>query len=616
MRSDSDRYKSFTRRTAALAGIKLALLGVLGGRMYQLQVVQADRYATLAEENRINLRLLPPPRGRITDRRGKLLAINRQNYRVLMTVERAGDAEATLDALARYIFIGEGDRSQVLREVGRKRSFVPITVRENLDWSEVARVEVNAPDLPGVTIDVGRSRFYPSTDVGAHVLGYVAAVSEDELNGDPLLELPGFKIGKSGVEKTYDGTLRGRAGTSQVEVNAIGRVIRELSRQDGEPGRDITLTIDQELQRFATQRLGEESGSAVVLDVLTGEVLALVSVPSFDPNAFNAGLSGADWSALVNNKRSPLSNKAIAGQYAPGSTFKMIVALAALENGVTSPEQTVFCNGKYEFGNGTFHCWKRWGHGRVDMVDAIAESCDVFFYDLARRVGIDRIAEMAGRFGLGQDLGIDLPGERAGLMPTKAWKLAVQGVAWQPGETLVAGIGQGFVLTTPLQLAVMTARLVNGGRSVVPRITRREQDSEASGEADLQIDVASAHLRLVRRGMDEVVNGPMGTARAVRVEDQALAFGGKTGTAQVRRISERERQLGVRKNEDLPWHARDHAMFVGYAPLAEPRYAVAVVVEHGGGGSKVAAPIARDILLEVQRLDPVRATPQPLALAR
>ena len=507
-------------------------------------------------------------------------------------------------------------RSQVLREVGRKRSFVPITVRENLDWSEVARVEVNAPDLPGVTIDVGRSRFYPSTDVGAHVLGYVAAVSEDELNGDPLLELPGFKIGKSGVEKTYDGTLRGRAGTSQVEVNAIGRVIRELSRQDGEPGRDITLTIDQELQRFATQRLGEESGSAVVLDVLTGEVLALVSVPSFDPNAFNAGLSGADWSALVNNKRSPLSNKAIAGQYAPGSTFKMIVALAALENGVTSPEQTVFCNGKYEFGNGTFHCWKRWGHGRVDMVDAIAESCDVFFYDLARRVGIDRIAEMAGRFGLGQDLGIDLPGERAGLMPTKAWKLAVQGVAWQPGETLVAGIGQGFVLTTPLQLAVMTARLVNGGRSVVPRITRREQDSEASGEADLQIDVASAHLRLVRRGMDEVVNGPMGTARAVRVEDQALAFGGKTGTAQVRRISERERQLGVRKNEDLPWHARDHAMFVGYAPLAEPRYAVAVVVEHGGGGSKVAAPIARDILLEVQRLDPVRATPQPLALAR
>lgn len=619
MRSDSDRYKSFTRRAAAVAGFKIALLSVLGARMYQLQVVQADRYATLAEENRINLRLLPPPRGRILDRRGRLLAINRQNYRVLMTVERADAAESTLNALARFIYIGDGDRKRVLREIGRKRSFVPVTVRENLDWSEVARIEVNAPDLPGVTIDVGRSRFYPSNELAAHVLGYVSAVSEEELNGDPLLELPGFKIGKSGVEKVYDDLLRGTAGTSQVEVNAIGRIIRELSRQDGEPGRDISLTLDLDLQTFAAERIADESAAVVVMDVQAGDVLAIVSTPSFDPNAFNSGLSTADWNALVNNERSPLTNKAIAGQYAPGSTFKMIVALAALENGVTSPEQTVFCNGKYEFGDGTFHCWKRWGHGRVDMVDAIAESCDVFFYDLARRVGIDRIAEMAGRFGLGHNLGIDLPGERPGLMPTKAWKQAVQGVAWQSGETLVAGIGQGFVLTTPLQLAVMTARLVNGGRAVVPRITRREasaEDSAEFGEAEMSIGVSEANLNLVRRGMDDVVNGPTGTARGVRVEDEALAFGGKTGTAQVRRISERERQTGVRKNEDIPWRTRDHALFVGYAPLADPRYAIAVVVEHGGGGSAVAAPIARDILLEVQRLDPARSVPQPLAFLR
>ncbi|MBT5264842.1 MAG: penicillin-binding protein 2 [Rhodospirillaceae bacterium] len=619
MRSESDRYKSFTRRAAALAGMKLALLGLLGARMYQLQVVQADRYATLAEENRINLRLLPPPRGRITDRRGQLLAVNRQNYRVLMTVERAGDAEVTLDALGRFIFIGEGDRKRVLREVGRKRSFVPVTVRENLDWSDVARIEVNAPDLPGVTIDVGRSRFYPGGDIAAHVLGYVSAVSEEDLNGDPLLELPGFKIGKSGVEKAYDEMLRGRAGSSQVEVNAIGRIIRELSRQEGEPGQDIALTIDLDLQSFAAKRIAEKSAAAVVLDVQTGEVLAIVSTPGFDPNAFTSGLSTADWNALVNNVRSPLTNKAVAGQYAPGSTFKMIVALAALESGVASPEQTVFCNGKYELGNGTFHCWKRWGHGRMNMGDAIAESCDVFFYDLARRVGIDRIAEMAGRFGLGQDLGVDIPGERPGLMPTKAWKLATQGIAWQLGETLVAAIGQGFVLTTPLQLAVMTARMVNGGRAIVPRLTRREMedmDLREGGNTDLGMGIAEAHLQVIRRGMDEVVNGPSGTAWPVRADDEALAFGGKTGTAQVRRISERERQLGVRKNEDLPWHMRDHALFVGYAPLAEPRYAIAVVVEHGGGGSKVAAPIARDILLEVQRLDPARSTPQPLALAR
>jgi penicillin-binding protein 2 len=547
------------------------------------------------------------------------LAVNRQNYRVLMTVERADAAESALAALARFIFIGDGDRKRVLREIGRKRSFVPVTVRENLDWREVARIEVNAPDLPGVTIDVGRSRFYPSNELAAHVLGYVSAVSEEELNGDPLLELPGFKIGKSGVEKVYDELLRGTAGTSQVEVNAIGRIIRELSRQGGEPGRDISLTLDLDLQTFAAERIADESAAVVVMDVQTGDVLAIASTPSFDPNAFNSGLSTADWNALVNNARSPLTNKAIAGQYAPGSTFKMIVALAALENGVASPEQTVFCNGKYEFGDGTFHCWKRWGHGRVDMVDAIAESCDVFFYDLARRVGIDRIAEMAGRFGLGHSLGIDLPGERSGLMPTKAWKQAVQGVAWQSGETLVAGIGQGFVLTTPLQLAVMTARLVNGGRAVVPRITHREASVEESaefGEAEMSLGVSEASLRLVRRGMDDVVNGPTGTARGVRVEDEALAFGGKTGTAQVRRISERERQTGVRKNEDVPWHVRDHALFVGYAPLAEPRYAIAVVVEHGGGGSAVAAPIARDILLEVQRLDPARSAPQPLAFLR
>ena len=612
MYRDSGRYKLFSRRVAILGGGKLALLGLLAGRMYQLQVVESDRYTTLAEENRINLRLLPPPRGRILDRYGRPLAINQENYRVSLVAEQVQDVDAILDALSRIISLGDHERQRILRKVRRRRGFVPVTVRENLQWEDVSRIEVNAPDLPGLSIEVGQSRQYPFAHDFSHVLGYVAAVSEKEVTGDPLLELPGFKIGKNGVERVFDRNLRGKAGNSQVEVNAVGRVIRELSRQEGQPGDDLRLTIDRDLQKLAADRLKKEkSAAAVVMDIHNGDVLVLSSVPGFDPNEFVTGLSSRSWRRLVNDPHTPLINKAISGLYAPGSTFKMVVALAALEANIVRPDHRVFCRGFTQLGNARFHCWKKHGHGWQDIYDAHKNSCDVYFYDIAKRIGVDRIAAMARKLGLGEKTGVDLPSEKGGVIPTRAWKKALIGTPWQQGETLVSGIGQGFILTTPLQLAVMTARLANGGEAVTPRLVRPKRiDGKDDTPKFKKLAISRASLDVIRDGMNQVTNEHGGTAYRARISEKGMEMSGKTGTAQVRRISKAERETRVLKNHERPWRERDHALFVGYAPSDDPRYAVAVVVEHGGGGSKVAAPIARDLLLATQKRDPSnRETP-------
>jgi penicillin-binding protein 2 len=581
---------------------------VLAGRLYWLQVVESEKYQVLSDTNRISLRLLPPVRGKILDRRGEALALNRPNYRIVLIPELTGNAATTLDVLGNLLSIGETDRRRILRDVARKRRFVPIVVKDNLTWDEVSRVAVNTQDLPGVQFDVGFSREYPLGSDLAHLVGYVAPPAESDLTGDPLLELPDFRIGRNGIERVYDLAMRGRGGTSQIEVNALGRPIRELSRSDGDPGLDVVLTIDAGLQRFCMQRLSrEESAAAVVMEVTSGEVLAAASWPSFDPNDFATGIPAGLWRQLLADARGPLTNKAVSGQYAPGSTFKMLVALAALEAGAIAPEHRVACPGHMDLGDNRFHCWKAGGHGPVDMVEAIKQSCDVYFYEIARRVGIDRISAMSRRFGLGQTLGIDLPSERAGLMPTRAWKEGTHRKPWAQGDTLVAGIGQGFVLATPLQLAVMTARMVNGGRAVEPHLARDRIEGRGPGArgdgAAPSLGIPQAHLALMLRAMSGVVNDQRGTAFRARIEEPEFAMGGKTGTSQVRRITAQERATGLRKPHEVPWNERDHALFVGYAPLREPRYACAAIIEHGGGGSAVAAPIVRDILLEAQRRD-------------
>jgi len=602
--------RTFTRRVAMLAGGQAVLLGALIGRMYYLQVMETDRYRLMAEQNRVNLRLLPPLRGKIVDRFGRPIAVNDPNYRVVVVPEQTGDMRATLKALARVLPIAPDDIEKIMRERNRYRAFVPIPVRENLSWDQVSKVEINSPDLPGASIEVDQTRSYPFGATTAHVLGYVGPPAEGEVGNDPLLQLPGFRIGKSGLEKVYDSQLRGTAGTSEIEVNALGRVIRELDRREGNAGVELVTTIDIGLQQFVQQRLAEQhSASAAVLDVVTGDVLALGSTPSFDPVAFNRGLSSAEWQSLTNDIAHPLTNKTIAGQYPPGSTFKTMTAMAALEQGM-EPSHTVFCPGFMSLGSVSFHCWRHQGHGTLDMLGGIKNSCDVYFYDVARRTGIDAIADMARRFGLGDPSGIDLPGEKAGLIPDTAWKKAVMNDVWHPGETLIAGIGQGFIQTTPLQLAVMVARLANGGYAVRPHLTRPAKLTAENPDGVTpdfpRMNVNPVHLKLVGEGMRMVVNDQDGTAYNAHIAEPGMEMAGKTGSAQVRRITMAERLAGIRKNEDLPWPLRDHALFICFAPTSSPRYAAAVVVEHGGAGGRVAGPIARDIMRECEQRDPAR----------
>jgi penicillin-binding protein 2 len=589
-----------SRRAALLFAGQVLFAGGLALRLRQLQIDEGELYRTLAEENRINIRLLPPARGEIFDRHGNPLAENRQNLRVVVIREQAGDVEAALDRLSRVIPISDADRAKALREFSQKASFVPVTVAEHLDWPRFALLNTNAPALPGVQPDVGLTRHYPDAEAFSHVIGHVGRVSDRDLVGEdrdnPLLQIPDFQIGKNGVEKVEEARLRGVAGAQRIEVNATGRVIREIDRDEGQSGADLTLTIDRDLQRYAMERMQGESAACVVMDVRDGDLLCMASAPGFDPNKFVVGISQSEWSALLADDHRPLANKVVSGQYPPGSTFKMVVALAALEAGVVTPGETVFCNGGYTMGDRRFHCWKRGGHGHKNCHDALKESCDVYFYDVAKRVGVDAISAMSRRLGLG--VGYDLPQTAIaeGLTPTRDWKRAVHGEGWQQGDTMNIGIGQGFMLATPLQLAVMTARLARGA-AVEPRLIRAVSGQPEPVRDAPPLGLRPSNLDLVREGMVAVVNERGGTALRSRIHDPETGMAGKTGTSQVRRITAAERARGVIRNEDLPWNRRDHALFVGYAPIIAPRYAISVIVEHGGGGSAAAAPIARDVIM-------------------
>ena len=608
------QQKVFSRRLAILGGLKVAMVATLAGRLYYLQVIEGEKYKLLSDENRINHRILFPPRGLIVDRFGIPLATNSPSYRAILVAEQTPNLQATLEAFSAIVPLSERDIARAMKERQHTQDFKPITVKDDLNWDDVNAVELNLPDLPGISIEIDQKRVYPFGGITSHILGYVAVPNEKDIENDtdPLLRQPGFRIGKNGLERQYDQPLRGSAGESQLEVNSFGRVIRELAREEGQPGGDLVTTLDVGLHQFAHQRLSSEmAGAAVVMDVYTGDLLALASTPSYDPAAFYRGLTTDEWQELSNDIYGPLNNKAVGGQYAPGSTFKMMTALAGLRAGV-SPDDHVYCTGVTILGSARFHCWKREGHGSQDMALGIKNSCDCYFYEIARRAGIDKIAETSRMFGLGSAEGLDLPGEKAGLIPDSSWKKAVMGDIWHPGETLVAGIGQGFITTTPLQLCVMTARIANGGYAVKPRLVRRISDGSQNDEGNPvfpNIEVPENYLKILRNGMDLVTNGDRGTAYRSRIDIPGMEMAGKTGTSQVRRITMAERARGVIKNENLPWNQRDNALFIAFAPVHAPRYACCVVVEHGGGGSAVAAPIARDILIECQRRDPSRRNP-------
>lgn len=599
-RDITDSNRAINRRALMLGAVQAAVVATLGWRLKTMQLDRADEFRMLSDGNSIKLRLLPPARGLIHDRSGVLLAGNEANYRATITREEAGDPELVLARLRQLIPMTDTAVEAVLAEIGKRSAITPVVVADRLSWEQFASIAVNAPALPGVSPESGLSRSYPRRGDFAHVLGYVGPVSDYDLSRiedpDPVLMLPEFQLGKLGVEARLEERLRGKAGTRRVEVNSAGREMRELERIEGQQGETVQITIDAALQNFAVQRLGEESAAAVVIDVQNGDILASASAPTFDPNLFVRGISGPDYRALMEHDHRPLADKTVQGVYPPGSTFKMVPLLAGLESGLIDAGSRFYCPGHTTVAGRRFHCWSRGGHGSVAAVASLERSCDVYYYELAQKIGADRMAEMARRLGIGVRHELPMSAIAEGIAPDRAWKRARHDQEWQVGDSINASIGQGYVLASPLQLAVMTARVATG-REVAPRLVRAV-NGVAVPETDFaDLGLREANLRIARAGMDAVMNGSHGTGARSRILTPEWRMAGKTGTSQVRNITAAERARGVIRNDQLPWNRRDHALFVCYAPYDAPRYAVSVVVEHGGGGGTVAAPIGRDILL-------------------
>ena len=608
----------------------------LVGRLYQLQIAQSENYQLLSDNNQFDKRRVLAPRGRLFDSHGRLLAGNSEVFELNMLPARVADLDRWLANVQKLIDLSPDDIERIKKDIADQPDFLEVTVKSGLTQRELARVAILSPVLEGALFYKSFRRIYPQGWMTAHVTGYVSPANQKDVSKNPQLRyLPGLRIGRSGVEHTLEPSLAGQLGVERIEVNAQGKPVRVLEDKPAEAGVDVNLSIDVELQAFATERLRRgksdvvplqkqevqmallqndelrahvttgdtlilrdergrlvppESGAVTVIDIHTGEIKAMVSVPSYDPNLFSGRLSLRDWKRLNEHPRTPMLNRAVSGLYAPGSTFKMVVAAAALEAGVISPSNKIKCEGSFEFGRRTFHCWNEKGHGFVDMVSSLERSCDIYYYQIALKTGINRINNMAKRLGLGEVTDIGLPSEQAGIIPDRDWKQENKGVPWTPGETVVAGIGQGFVLTTPVQLAVMTARIANGKKAVIP--TMQAQNGQQPDFADLQ--VSEDILAMMKQGMRKVMNGTFGTARKYDLKDYG-GIAGKTGTVQVKRISKEQREKGIIDNIDRPWKERDHALFVAYAPVNNPRYAISVVVEHGGSGSSMAAPIAHDI---------------------
>ena len=588
------------RRGLALGALMGATALALSMRMRVLQLDRADEFRMLADGNSIKIRLLPPARGLITDRNGTIIAENELNYRVTITREEAGDVPQVLARLAHLIPLDAARREELVQEAARRAASAPVAVADRLSWQQFSAIAVNTPALPGVQPEAGLSRRYPFGPDFAHVMGYVGPVSDYDLSRiedpDPVLRLPEFQLGKVGVEAKLEEALRGRAGNRRVEVNAAGREMRELSRQEGQQGSTVQLTIDTALQNYCRHRLGEESAAAVVMDVQSGELMAISSAPAFDPNAFVRGISGPDYRALMDHDHRPLADKTVQGVYPPGSTYKMIPLLAGLESGIINAGTRFYCPGHMEYGGRRFHCWRRGGHGMVDAIASLEQSCDVYYYELAQRVGIERMTEMARRLGVGVRHDLPMSAVAEGVAPDREWKRRRFDQEWRVGDSINASIGQGYVLASPLQLAVMTARIASG-RMVEPRLVLSVDGIPVPAPQFDDLGIDPAHLRIARQGMDAVCNGSHGTGRGARIAAAEWRMAGKSGTSQVRNITAAERARGVISNAQLPWNRRDHALFVAYAPVEAPRYAVSVVVEHGSSGGATAGPIARDILL-------------------
>ena len=601
------------RMSVAMLGL-FVLVGVLLYRYFTLQIINYETFRTQSDRNRIQLQSIPPKRGLIYDRHGELLAENIASYNLSLVKERVEDMEATLELLGGLIPISEADLKKFKRRLSRRRPYEAVPLRFRLSEAETALIAANRHRMPGVQVEAELVRHYPQGDLFAHAVGYVGRINEREMSRIDPIEYSGtYHIGKIGLEKFYESTLHGAVGYQNVETNARGRILRVLEQHDPVPGEDLHLHLDIELQRIALNSLGDENGAVVAIDTKTGGVLALVSKPSYDTNLFVNGISSKDYSALRDSENLPLFNRALQGQYPPGSTLKPIFALAGLHYDIVSKDTTIYDPGWYVLPGEErrFRDWKRGGHGRaVDLHQSIVESCDVYYYDLAYKLGIDRLHKFARPFGLGVRTGIDTVNERKGLLPSREWKRNTKGVHWYPGETLNAGIGQGYMLATPLQLAVTTAALANRGFMFEPRFVRAIGDQPLKAPVRPAVVAKKAAWDEVHRSLVDVVHSQRGTAKKIS-EGLKYQIAGKTGTAQVVAIAANERY----KKDELDKSQWDHALFIGYAPADDPEIAVAVLVENGGSGSSAAAPVARAVLDEWVLRNPRYIDPALLPVA-
>ncbi len=587
---------TYNRRTFFLFLLKLSLFTAVGWRIYNIQILDSSKYETLSKKNQIDLEIIFPLRGKIFDRNNILIADNEKVYDVYLIPENTKSINNTLNSLSKFIDIDFAKRRKIIQLTSKVKKFEKIKIFENISWSILEKIETNKYNLEGIFIAEDHLRIYPYKEVFSHLLGYISKPNQQELSLPFISKMPNLDIGKEGLEKSFNPLLVGKAGQREIEVNSTGRVIREISKVDSIQGKELHLSLDSRIQEYAVNLLQSyRAGSINVINIKNGEILCMASTPTYDPNKIIKKPNKEYWDSILSNSLSPLTNRSLQGLYSPGSTFKMIVAIAALKYGVISSESTHSCSGKIEFGDRLYHCWKTNGHGKMNVTNAITQSCDVFFYEVSKKLGIDKIAKVAEDFGLGQIFDISMPNQKKGIIPSKKWKKTTLGESWYAGETLISGIGQGFVLTSPFQLAVMTSIIASDGKIVEPTILKSKNINFKTNSK------YSDEIKIVKKAMFNVVNVNKGTAFKSRLQD--VKFSGKTGTSQVRSISLSERESDEFRKKKQEWKNRDHALFVGYIPYDDPQYAISVIIEHGGSGASTAAPIAKQVFNYIHKLN-------------
>ena len=637
-KSQKKLEQTVSRRFVFLSLLKGSVMGTIGWRLFDLQLVENRKYEKLSDNNQFNYRIIAPERGRILDREMRLLAGNMDGFSLVLNWNKYLNVHQIIKKISQIIILNEKDISNFYYKIRHKKNnhSKPILITKNLSQKDVSKLAVRSVEFPEISFSMSKQRVYPQGIIAGHITGYTGPYSNKNIQNNYLNQVD---VGKRGLEKFFDVQLRGKFGRKRNEVTSKGHIINSQIYENTKPGQDIQISLDMKLQAFALERLergnydlisvenknvkkqinklksvnyvnrnyvylnkknkvvNPQSGSLIVMNIDNGEVLCSVSSPGFDPNIFSRDLDVDQWNNLKNNSRAPLLNRSMSGVYPPGSTIKMAVALAALEAGIIDYKTKFFCKGFKELGTSTFHCWAKDGHGRLNLMEAIEQSCDVYFYELGLKVGIDRIALMLKKLGLGQYYDVEIHDKSKGVVPNIEWKLKRDGLNWSLGETLNASIGQGYILSTPLQLVTMVSRIANSKFAVNPSLIMFNKNGNFNA-----LNINNEHLNFIKKAMEKVVTGRNGTARNYKIGSKKIEMAGKTGTVQVVRISEAEREQGLIKNEDRPWKKRDHALFVGYAPVLNPKYAICVVVEHGGSGSSVAAPIARDVFKHLFRL--------------